>query len=188
MTDKKPTIYLDTTVLREAMNSSKPSSLKLFDFSKQRKCILEISMFSIGELYDLEKDNAFFKAQILSGADVKAISHIRKQRDLTSQQLKNVAKNIWDFLESNYPLIKVDPDDGDWETFNIICTETNLTWQDALHFTLALNSADALLTSDEGFLREAESFLIGKNLWGEFRISKPDSIITNLSKIGFKLS
>lgn len=187
MTYKKPTIYLDTTVLREAMKSSKPSSLKIFDFSKQRKCILEISMFSIGELYDLEKDNEFFKTQVLLGKDVKAISHIRKQRNLTPHQLKNAAKNIWNFLESNFPLIKVDPDAKDWGTFNIICTETNLTWQDALHFTLALNSADALLTSDEGFLKEAENFLRGKGLWDEFRISKPDSIITNINEMGFKL-
>ena len=83
MASKNPTIYLDTTVLREAMKLSKPSSLKIFDFLKQRKCILEISMFSIGELYDLEKDNVFFKTQVLSGKDVKAISHIRKQRNLT---------------------------------------------------------------------------------------------------------
>ncbi len=83
MARKNPTIYLDTTVLREAMKLSKPSSLKIFDFLKQRKCILEISMFSIGELYDLEKDNVFFKTQVLSGKDVKAISHIRKQRNLT---------------------------------------------------------------------------------------------------------
>jgi predicted nucleic acid-binding protein len=187
MARKKPTIYLDTTVLREAMKSSKPSSLKIFDFLKQRKCILEISMFSIGELYDLEKDNVFFKTQVLSGKDVKAISHIRKQRNLTPHQLNEIAQNIWGFLESNFPLIKVDPDEKDWKTFNIICTETNLTWQDALHLTLAVNSADALLTSDEGFLKEAENFLRDKKLWGEFRISKPDSIINNFSEMGFKL-
>ena len=167
------------------MKNSKLSSIKLFDESNRGAWTLAVSMFSLGEIYDLEKDNLFFRLQIKRGMDLKELSRIRKQRHLTPKELGSISLGIFNFFEKYPKMLKVTLEDKDWRLFNIICSETNLTWPDASHLTSALGIADILLTADTEFKKESEAFLRNKNLWDEFRVCKPDEVFDNLRDIGF---
>ena len=144
------------------------------------------------ELYDIEKDRKFFIKKVKEGWEINKILSARKQVDLSEKSLLKISEEIYTFLEK-YGFLEIwDLEDDDWILAHIISSSTNLSAGDSIHLATALvisfvRDLILIVTRDNHFKKEGESF-IGKNgLAEKIRICEPEKVIDTLRKMGFKV-
>jgi len=184
----KPTIYLDTNICRDCIrNRTKISkeSIHLMGIIKDREWNCTTSVFTLMELYDLEKDDLFFNKKLRHGLDVNSIIRQRQHKDLNKSDLQEVEEKIQSFYEE-YKFINFHALEGTegWTLANTVSRQTNLSAPDCIHLAVALGSnSHIIVTSDQEMISEGTKFLKENNYWNQIRISKPNDVKDTLEKL-----
>lgn len=159
------------------------------EFIKKKKWRCVTSTFSIMELQDTEKDYIFFTRKIREGWEINEILSARRQINLNEATLARITKGIDKFLEKYKFLETWDLEkDDDWILANIISSSTNLSAQDSIHLATAfIVGSNLIVTHDNHFKKEAETFIKESGVWDKIRICEPEKVIDTLREMGFEV-
>lgn len=177
-----PHLYLDTNiildVLRDRRRRGELVSLKLLEQAKRNKWYISTSTFAIMEILDVEQDDLFFQLRVSEGDTVADVLRIRRQRDLTTEQLDRISKKLRDKLSISYDYIaQWHLDQKGFDHALELVRTTNITAPDCIHLATALElGCDFLVTTDEFFLKEARKHI---------PTSLPSTVEQELRNLGF---
>jgi len=179
-----PHLYLDTNiildVLRDRRRQGELVSLKLLEHAKREKWFISTSPFTLMEILDVEQDDMFFQIKVSEGYTVADVLRIRRQRDLSKQQLDRISRRMDDKLRIAYAYIdywELDPKGFDHAVE--LARTTNISAPDCLHLATALEAGcDLFVTTDEFLAKEAKEYL---------HTSLPENVETELRNLGFNM-
>lgn len=177
-----PHLYLDSNVildvLRDRRRQGELVSLKLLERAKREKWFISTSPFALMEILDVEQDDMFFQIKVSEGYTVADVLRIRRQRDLSEQQLNRISQRIHDKLGIAYAYIDYwELDSRGFDHAVELARTTNITATDCLHLATALEArCDLLVTTDEFFAKEAKNYL---------PTSLPEDVEEELRNLGF---
>lgn len=179
-------LYLDTNVIRDCLKHRKLQTIQLMEIIRERKIECFTSIFTVMELIDNEKDDAFFHGKLKSGLEVSKILRQRSNRDLKTEDLDDIWININNLL-AGYPFIQfANITEEGWPNAFAVCKKSNLDSDDSIHLATALGSkCDILLTSDSFLKREGLDFIknINEELEEdklEMKIMTPEEVLKKL--------
>ena len=153
-------IYLDTNAIRDCLRRRNLNTIRLMEIVRNKKIDCKSSTFSIMELIDNEKDEAFFDLHLKKGEEINKILRKRQERDLKTENLNDIWKDISQLLEIYNFIEFVSIIDTGWKTAFEICRNSNLDADDSIHLASAIGSGcDILLTSDGFFNKEGKRLL-----------------------------
>ncbi len=120
---------------------------------------------------------------------IKSIISKRRERDLTKNELTQIQKdfvqNILDPNNMEYGFFFTDREG--WLQSLEIVRETNINSSDAIHLATALAlDCDILLTSDNHFITEGNTYLRNKVSNNKLEICHPDKFDKIIEKLGFE--
>lgn len=160
-----PHLYLDSNVildvLRDRQRHGELVSLKLLERAKRDKWFVSTSPFAIMEILDVEQDDMFFQIKVSEGNTVADVLRIRRQRDLSKEQLNSISKRIEDKLRVAYGYIDYwELDSKGFDRAVKLAQTTNISAPDCIHLATALElHCDVLVTTDEFFAKEGKQYL-----------------------------
>jgi predicted nucleic acid-binding protein len=153
-------VYIDTNVVRDCIKRRKDCSISLLKSIRQRKIECVTSVFTLLELWNLEKEDDFFFKKLRQGVELNVIVSNRRQKDLNVVELNEV-NDLLDKFFREYDFIKqVQLMPEGWQFAFDIARTTNIEPGDILHLATALGEkCDLLVTRDGSFIKEARRFL-----------------------------
>lgn len=153
-------IYIDTNIIRDCIRRRKDSSITLLKEIRERKVECITSIFTLIELWNLEKQELFFFKKIRKHIELNAIISSRNQLDLNESELNDINDDLDKFFREYNFITTVQLAPEGWQfAFNIART-TNIQPGDILHLATALGErCDTLISGDDSFINEAKKFV-----------------------------
>lgn len=153
-------IYIDTNVIRDCIRRRKDSSIALMKEIRERKVECITSIFTLVELWNLEKQESFFFKKIRKHIELNAIISSRNQMDLNESELNDINDELDKFFGEYSFITTVQLVPEGWRfAFNIART-TNIGPGDILHLATALGErCDMMVSGDVPFIKEAKKFV-----------------------------
>ena len=158
---KVPYLYFDTNFITD-INNGKGLPCSIIERAKKRKWKYHISFFCIMEALDIKQEHFFFNKKVGIGEPLKKIISKRRDRDLSSSDLKEIQESFVNRLlkphkmEMGYYFVDV----NSWFKCLEIVRDTNINSSDAMHLTTALGlNCDILITSDNHFISEGNKYI-----------------------------
>ena len=184
----KPKIYLDTNICRDCIrNRTKitKESIQLMGIIKDESWYCMTSVFTLMELYDLEKEDLFFNKKQRQGLDINTILRQRQHKDLSESDLEEVKVRIENFCdEYKFIILHELEGTGGWTLANTVSAQTNLSAPDCIHLAAAIGSnCNILVTSDQEMIDEGSKFLKENDLWHQMRLSNPSNVKKTLENL-----
>jgi len=159
-------LYLDTNFLLDLVRPERRSaSVDLFDEACSRGWSCSSSFFAQMEALDVEQEHAWFLARLQAGQHTEKLLRRRRQRDLTSDELREVFKRFMTTLverdlQGRIQWLPLTRKGGELEEALALAAETNISAPDCLHLATALQAGcDILVTSDEGLKNAARPYI-----------------------------
>jgi len=158
MTYKK--VYIDTNIIRDCIRRRKDSSITLMKEIREQKVECITSIFTLIELWNLEKQESFFFKKMRKHVELNAILSNRNQMDLNESELNDINDELDKFFREYNFVSTVQLVPEGWQfAFNIART-TNIQPGDILHLATALGErCDTLISGDDTFMKEAKKFI-----------------------------
>ena len=153
-------VYIDTNVVRDCIKRRKDYSISLLKTVRQRKIECVTSIFTLLELWNLEKEEDFFFKKVRQGVELNAIVSSRRQKDLNDSELNEINDRLDKFFKEYDFIRQVQLMPEGWQFAFDIARTTNIEPSDILHLATALGEkCDLLITRDGPFIKEAKRFL-----------------------------
>ncbi|HUV45672.1 MAG TPA: hypothetical protein VMW45_01220 [Dehalococcoidia bacterium] len=92
-------VYIDTNVVRDCIKKRKDYSISLLKTVCERKIECITSIFTLLELWNLEKEEDFFFKKVRQGVELNAIVSSRRQKDLNDSELNEVNDRLDKFFK-----------------------------------------------------------------------------------------
>lgn len=158
MTYKK--VYIDTNIIRDCIRRRKESSITLMKEIRERKVECITSIFTLIELWNLEKQESFFFKKMRKHFELNAILSNRNQMDLNESELNDINDELDKFFQEYNFITTVQLAPEGWQfAFNIART-TNIQPGDILHLATALGErCDTLISGGDSFIKESKKFI-----------------------------
>lgn len=153
-------IYIDTNVIRDCIKRRKAYSLSLMKTIREQKIECLTSVYTLLELWRIEKEEDFFYKKVRLGYDLNTILRQRSNKDLSDSELNAVNKRLDIFFEEYDCVIPIQLDEEGWRFAVDITRTTNIEPADIMHLATALGvNCDLLITSDALFIMQAKEFI-----------------------------
>ncbi len=153
-------VYIDTNVIRDCIKRRRDYSISLMKSIRDRKIECVTSIFTLLELWNVEKDEDFFFKKVRQGVELNAILSSRRQKDLNDSELNEVNDRLDKFFREYDFIRQVQLMPEGWQFAFDIARTTNIEPSDILHLATALGEkCDLLITGDSPFIEEARRFL-----------------------------
>ena len=127
-----------------------------------RQCQVECitSIFTLLELWRVEKEEDFFYKMVRQGYDLNTILSRRKYKDLNDSELNEVNDRLDRFFREYDCVRPVQLIGEGWQFALDIARTTNIEPADIIHLATALGEkCDLLITGDGPFLSQARKFV-----------------------------
>lgn len=153
-------IYIDTNVIRDCIKRRKDYSLSLMKIIRKQNIESITSIFTLLELWRVEKEEDFFFRMVRQGYDLNSILRQRSNKDLTDSELNAVNKRLDTFFKEYDCITPVQLDEEGWQFAVDITRTTNIEPADVMHLATALGvGCDLLITNDNPFMTQAIEFI-----------------------------
>ena len=154
-------IYVDTNFLLDCSEGREANSIFLMKKISEKECKCVTSAFTMMEISDFKKDDAYFFKKFHKKWAIKRILRERYKKDLTEEDFKDVTHYIVNKILNSYPnLDTVNLNEQGWILALGISTKSNIAIGDAIHLATAWNSnCKYLVTSDKHFIENSEKIL-----------------------------
>jgi predicted nucleic acid-binding protein len=181
----KHRIYVDTNILQAANMRKSTPDVVFIENAKKQNWEIFTSIHTFMELLDTEKDREFLmKCVIDKGLDVSTFLAKRKSKNLSKDDLKDLATKVNNFFFTNRFIQVINIKDSDWSLVEKIGETSNLHSSDILHLVTAwVGNCQLLVTNDEEFIMEGNKVLQQENVYGNLRICGIKNVEATLEEI-----
>lgn len=153
-------VYIDTNVIRDCIKRRKDYSLSLMKIIRQRHIECITSIYTLLELWRVEKEESFFFRMVRQGYDLNTILRRRSNKDLTDSELNEVNSQLDRFFKEYDCVTPVQLVGDGWQFSLDIARTTNIEPADIMHLATALGvNCDLLVTGDGPFMAQAKLFI-----------------------------
>jgi predicted nucleic acid-binding protein len=159
--EPKYRVYVDTNILQAANVRKSTPDVVFIENAKKKNWELFTSIHTFMELLDTEKDRRFLMKCVLDkGLDVSTFLAKRKSKNLSKDDLSDLATNVNNFFFTNRFIQVINIKDSDWSLVKKIGETSNLHSSDILHLVTAwVGNCQVLVTNDDDFIREGNAIL-----------------------------
>ena len=135
------------------------------------------------ETLQIKQEHKYSLKKVAQGTPLKSIISTRRQRDLTSDELKEIFDTLQRKLKPQGMSEFYGPEDARWWTLALnIVRDTNINASDAVHLGQALTMGSGLLvTTDKAFCRDATTYLKIHQKESKLIVCSPEEAIKILS-------
>ena len=168
----KTRIYVDTNILQGAISRRDTEAIVFLDKAKKKKWELFTSIYTLMELLDVAKDRQFLMRCVYERwTDVSTFMRKRAAKDLSKEDLSNLAEEVNNFLFTNKMIRFINIEETEWELVKKIGETSNLHSSDALHLVTAwAGNCQVLVTHDNEFINEGNRILQQENVYNRLKI------------------
>jgi len=168
----KHRIYVDTNIFQGALSGRSTPDIVFINSAKEEKCEYYTSIYALMELLDVAKDRQFLmKCVIEKWTDVATFQKKRKSKDLSKEDLSDLAKLLNNFFLTNNKIKFINIKDSDWSLVKEIAETSNLHSSDVLHLVTAwVGNCQVLVTNDSDFVTEGNKILKRENVYDSLRV------------------
>ena len=153
-------VYIDTNVIRDCIKRRKDYSLSLMKIIRQRQIECITSIYTLLELWRVEKEEDFFFKMVRQGYDLNTILRQRSNKDLTDSELNEVNARLDRFFKEYDCVTPVQLVGEGWQFALDITRTTNIEPADVMHLATALGEkCDILITGDSPFIARGKKFI-----------------------------
>lgn len=153
-------VYIDTNVIRDCIKRRKDYSISLMKIIRQRQMECITSIYTLLELWRVEKEEDFFFRMVRQGYDLNTILRQRSNKDLTDSELNEVNARLDRFFKEYDCVTPVQLVGEGWQFALDIARTTNIEPADIMHLATALGvKCDLLITGDGPFMAQAKQFI-----------------------------
>lgn len=191
---EKPSIYIDTCILRDVKDRRNQGSIDFMSWIKIKGLTCFISFFGLMELTGIEKEDIFIRRKLVyEKATLDEVISERKNLDLKRDEFVKCSQYIEQVADTYSFLEVVDLDNNGWNLALTIAVFSNLHATDAVHLAAAWQADCAvIITRDTFFIKEAAKYLkaekldSGDSVWSVLRICEPKECYSVLENMGFE--
>jgi predicted nucleic acid-binding protein len=153
-------VYIDTNVIRGCVRRRPDFSPSLLKAIRQQNLQCITSIFTLLELWRIEKEEDFFFKMVHQGYDLNAILRQRGDLKLTDTELNEINSRLDKFFNEYDYIPPVQLIGEGWQFAVDIARTTNVQPADIIHLATALGEkCDLLVTNDSPFTTQAKKFL-----------------------------
>ena len=166
------------------MRKSTPDVVFIENAKKQNWEIFT-SIHTFMELLDTEKDREFLmKCVIDKGLDVSTFLAKRKSKNLSKEDLSDLATKVNNFFFTNRFIQVINIKDSDWSLVEKMGESSNLHSSDILHLVTAwVGNCQLLVTNDEEFIMEGNKVLQQENVYDNLRVCGIKDVEATLKEV-----
>lgn len=177
-------IYIDTNVIRDCIKRRKDYSISLMKLVRDNKIECVTSVFSLLELWRIEKEEEYFYKKVRSGWELNSIISGRRNKDLTDTELNQVNDRLDKFFKEYSFIQKVQLEGAGWQFAVDIARTTNFEPADIMQLATAMGEGCQLVvTGDDPFITEAKKFISqNKHTIEIIETSKAEDLLMKESK------
>jgi predicted nucleic acid-binding protein len=181
----KPRLYIDTNVLQGAISRRNTEDLLFLQTAKKENWRIFTSIHTLMELLDVAKDRKFLLNSLYERwMDVSTFLSERKTKNLSKEDLANLAKEVNSFFKDNDMIQFININEKNWELVKKIGETSNMHSSDALHLVTAwVGNCQVLATNDGGFISEGNRILTEEKANKKLRICRVQDIKKGLTEI-----
>lgn len=181
----KPRVYVDTNVLQGAISRRNTEDLSFLRTAKKENWRIFTSIHTLMELLDIAKDRKFLLNSIYERwMDVSTFLSERKTKNLSKEDLANLAKEVNNFFKDNDIIHFININEENWELVKKIGETSSMHSSDALHLVTAwVGNCQVLATNDSGFISEGNRILTEEKANKKLRICRVQDIKNVLAEI-----
>ena len=158
---KEYIIYLDSSVLISFTEADSDSISELLSMCKAKNVVVRISPYTVMESLNIKQEHKYFMKKVSEGMALKKVISNRRERDLTTQDLKGIFEVLRRKLKPHgmeffhYPL-----DANWWKLALDITRDSNVNSSDAIHLAQSVfMGCDLLVSTDNFFIENGINFL-----------------------------
>lgn len=163
-----PHLYLDTSVILDAIHKRWQPSVDLMQRIKTENWLCSTSRFTVLEILDVEQEEKFIenlRAQGLLLSKIRGLLGNRRQNmwGLKKRELDEIYIKLYEVLSTEFPFITFEhPLVAElWDKAEDYCSATNIGATDAIHLASAvIIGCDILVTRDNDFCRIADDYIL----------------------------
>jgi len=153
-------VYIDTNVIRDCIKRRRDYSISLMRAMRQRQIECITSIFTLLELWRVEKEEDFFFKMVRQGYDLNDILSRRKYKNLNDSELNEINERLDRFFREYDCVHPVQLIGEGWQFALDIARTTNIEPQDIIHLATALGErCNLLITGDDSFRKQAAKFI-----------------------------
>ena len=180
-------IYVDTCILQGAISRRNEEDTVFINKTKEKDWKVYTSIHSLMELLDTAKDRSFLMKSVISKwVDVSTFLRERKTKNLSSNDLDEIAEELNNFFIDHGFIEFMNIDTEVWNDVKEIAEKSNLHSSDVLHLALArMWGCHILVTHDTFFIKEGNRLLKEANEYGALRICDVNKVEETLKEIGY---
>jgi len=156
-------VYIDTNVIRDCIKRRRDYSISLMRTIRQRQIECITSVFTLLELWRVEKEEYFFFKMVRKGYDLNHILSRRKYKNLNDSELNEVNEHLDRFFREYDCVHPVQLIGEGWQFALDIARTTNIETEDIIHLATALGERCDLLTTGDGSFRTQAARFIKRN-------------------------
>lgn len=181
----KHKIYVDSNILQAAQIRKSTPDVVFIEDAKKQNWEIFTSIHTFMELLDTEKDREFLmKCIIDKGLDVSTFLAKRKSKNLSKEDLSDLATKVNNFFFTNRFIQVINIQDSDWSLIKKIGESSNLHSSDILHLVTAwVGNCQLLVTNDEDFIIEGNKILQQENVYDRLRVCNKNNVETTLKEV-----
>jgi len=178
-------IYIDTCILLGAISRRNKEDTIFMNKVKEKNWKVYTSIHTLMELLDTAKDRSFLmKSVIKKWVDVGTFLSERKTKNLSSNDLDEIAEELNNFFIDHNFIEFMNIDTEVWNDVKDIAEKTNLHSSDVLHLALArMWGCHILVTHDTFFIKEGNRILKEAKMYSKLRVCNVDKVEETLKEI-----
>lgn len=178
-------VYVDTNILQGAISGRNTEDILFIKEAKEKGCKVYTSVYTLMELLDVAKDRKFLmKSVIERWVDVATFLQGRKAKNLSKDELQDVAKRLNNFFLSNETIEFINIKDVDWDLVKKIGESSNLHSSDVVHLVTAwVGDCHVLVTHDKEFIKEGNKILKEEKVYDKLRICDVYNITETIKEL-----
>ena len=171
-------IYVDTNFILDCTEGRNDKSIALILKIKEKGWRCVTSAFTIMEIADIKKDEAFIWKKLQKKWELKKILRERYKKDLNNDDFEEISNYLQNKILNAYPYIEtINLTPEGWALALQISRESNVATGDAIHLASTWSSqCNYLITSDGPFIKNAETVLKKLDFKG-ISIMTPDKFL-----------
>jgi predicted nucleic acid-binding protein len=184
----KDRIYVDTNILQAANMRKSTPDVVFIENAKKQNWEIFTSIHTFMELLDTEKDREFLmKCVIDKGLDVSTFLSKRKSKNLSKENLSDLASKVNNFFFTNRFIQVTNIKDSDWSLVKKLGESSNLHSSDILHLVTAwVSDCQLLVTNDEEFIEEGNKVLEQEKVYDHLRVCRIKDVESTLKQVKLK--
>jgi len=153
-------VYIDTNVIRGCVRRRPDFSPALLKAIHRQNLQCITSIFTLLELWRIEKEEDFFFKMVHRGYDLNTILRERGDPRLTDSELNEINSRLDKFFNEHDYITPVQLVGDGWQFALDIARTTNVQPADIIHLATALGEqCDLLVTNDSPFTSQAKQFV-----------------------------